>query len=385
MHGWSEFNAVSGNVSPLASIDVDVASILYTSGSTGSPKGVVLTHRNMVCGAESVASYLQNTADDVLLAVLPFSFDAGFSQLSTGFSVGASIVLLDYLLPKDVIRAAERYRATAITGVPPLWNQLATFEWPGVVRESMRYIANTGGAMPTTTLAAMRSQLPNTDVFLMYGLTESFRSSYLPPDQVEIRPTSMGKAIPNAELLVVNDDGNLCGPGEIGELVHRGALVSLGYWNDPQRTQERFRPLPNKLGGIPGVELAVWSGDLVKTDDEGYLYFIGRRDDMIKSSGYRISPTEVEDVVYKTNLVDECAAIGMPHPTIGQSIVVVYSTTSNEDVADLVIAGCKKQLPTYMVPSQVLRRKSLPRNPNGKIDRRLIAAELQSELGSDHD
>lgn len=362
------------------SIDVDVASILYTSGSTGKPKGVVLSHRNMVCGAESVANYLENSADDTILAVLPFSFDAGFSQLTTGLSVGAKVVLLNYLLPKDVVRAAEKHRATGLTGVPPLWNQLALLDWPDTVVESMRYIANTGGAMPTTTLDALRQRLPKTAPYLMYGLTEAFRSTYLPPDQVDTRPTSIGKAIPNAEILVVNDDGDLCQPGEPGELVHRGALVALGYWNDPERTKERYKPLPTKLSGVPTEELAVWSGDIVKSDEEGFLYFVGRRDDMIKSSGYRISPTEVEDIVYQSGAVEECAAIGIPDPLIGQAVVVVCRPKADcEEPADTIKAACKKHLPAYMVPAHVLCHDALPRNPNGKIDRRKISAELDTE------
>ena len=364
------------------SIDIDPAAILYTSGSTGKPKGVILSHRNLVCGAESVNAYLENSPQDVILAVLPFSFDAGFSQLTTGFAAGARVVLLNYLVPKDVIRAAERHSATTITGVPPLWNQLATLEWPDSVRQTLRCIANTGGAMPVTTLSTLREQLPQTDVFLMYGLTESFRSTYLPPEQVASRPTSMGKAIPNAEILVVNENGEQCQPGEPGELVHRGALVALGYWNDPERTAERFRPLPARIPELPNPELAVWSGDLVKTDEEGYLYFIGRRDDMIKSSGYRISPTEIEDVVYRTDLVKECAAFGLPDPMLGQSVVVAYTGNSGtSNLNDQLLAECKKALPAYMVPAEFVRLDALPRNPNGKIDRRRIAEDLRHGHG----
>ncbi|HNP35737.1 MAG TPA: acyl-CoA ligase (AMP-forming), exosortase A system-associated [Woeseiaceae bacterium] len=358
-------------------IDNDVASILYTSGSTGKPKGVVLSHRNMVAGAASVAGYIGNNAEDRILAALPFSFDAGFSQLTTGFLAGAAVILFDYLLPLDVLKVAARHGATGLTAVPPLWNQLVKLEWPGEVRQSLRYIANTGGAMPTATLKKLRAQLPDTKVFLMYGLTESFRSTYLAPDQVDKRPTSIGKAIPNAQILVVRDDGSHCAPGEPGELVHRGALVSLGYWNDPERTARRFKPLPGKASELPFEEMTVWSGDTVYADDEGYLYFVGRKDDMIKSSGYRISPSEVEEAVFGSGCVSECAAIGVPHPDIGQAIVVIAcGTNPGEQASAEILVACRAALPNFMVPAQIVWRDKLPKNPNGKIDRKLLAEEL---------
>ena len=290
-----------------------MAAILYTSGSTGNPKGVVLSHRNMVAGADSVSTYLENTPNDRILAVLPFSFDAGFSQMTTAFTVGASCFLMDYLLPRDVIRAVAKYRISGLGGVPPLWVQLAQLEWSQEAVNSLRYFTNTGGAMPTATLADLRASLPNSKPYLMYGLTEAFRSTYLPPAEVDNRPGSMGKAIPNAEIMVVREDGTPCEPNEPGELVHRGALVSLGYWNDPARTAERFKPAPSQPAGIPIPELAVWSGDTVRADEDGFLYFIGRKDDMIKTSGYRVSPSEVEEVIHKTEQAVDVAALGIPH------------------------------------------------------------------------
>ncbi|MCH9004550.1 MAG: acyl-CoA ligase (AMP-forming), exosortase A system-associated [Proteobacteria bacterium] len=383
---WAELiNIQSVTPRPARRIDTDVAAILYTSGSTGKPKGVVLSHRNMVAGALSVASYIENEPNDVILAVLPFSFDAGFSQMTTAFSSGASVVLIDYLFPTDIPKMAAKYAATGLTGVPPLWNQLSRLEWPKEAMESLRYIANTGGAMPTATLTSLRKRLPRTKVFLMYGLTESFRSTYLPPEEIDNRPTSIGKVIPNAEVLVVNDDGNICGPGEPGELVHRGALVSLGYWNDKEKTAERFRPAPCQADGLPLREIAVWSGDTVVTDEEGFLFFVGRKDDMIKSSGYRISPTEVEEVIYATRLVNECAAIGLPHRDLGQAVVIVCQTDNpNDAIQDALINACKENLPNYMVPADVLMIDALPRNPNGKIDRKALSAEY-AQLFSDPD
>lgn len=369
-------------------IDGDVAAILYTSGSTGKPKGVVLSHRNMVVGGKSVASYLENGPQDALLAALPLSFDAGFSQLTTGFHAGARVVLLNYLMPRDVLKALEQERITGLTAVPPLYIQLTRLAWPAGIGEHLRYFANTGGRLPRDTLAALRARLPRTKAFLMYGLTEAFRSTYLPPEEIDRRPDSIGKAIPNAEILVLREDGSPCAPEEPGELVHRGALVALGYWNDPEKTAERFRPLPASLAGrdsglvIP--ELAVYSGDTVRADADGFLYFIGRRDEMIKTSGYRVSPTEVEEVLYATGRVGECAAFGIEHDSLGQAIQVIATSPDggDADVAAL-LAECRKRMPAYMVPHGIAMCPGpLPRNPNGKIDRKKLADEWLRRAGA---
>jgi acyl-CoA ligase (AMP-forming) (exosortase A-associated) len=359
-------------------IDTDMASILYTSGSTGKPKGVVLSHRNMVTGAHSVASYLGNTPEDRLLAVLPFSFDYGFSQLSTAFSVGATVVLLEYLLPRDVVRAVARERITGVAGVPPLWIQLAEVPWPDGVGSHLRYMTNSGGAMPRATLTRLRACSPGTRFFLMYGLTEAFRSTFLPPEEAESRSDSIGKAIPNAEILVLRPDGTPCDANEPGELVHRGSLVALGYWNDPAKTAERFKPIPARQPGLVIPELAVWSGDTVRRDEDGYLYFVGRRDEMIKSSGYRVSPTEVEEAVYATGLVVDAVATGAAHPRVGQAIVVIASPAAGKPAdSDALLTALRQALPNYMVPQVVLWREDLPRNPNGKFDRPRLAAEVK--------
>lgn len=360
-------------------IDQDMAAILYTSGSTGRPKGVVLSHRNLVAGAESVSQYLENTSEDRILSVLPLSFDYGLSQLTTAFRVGACAVLMNYLLPRDVIRAVERERITGLAAVPALWVQLAQLDWPEGITDHLRYITNSGGHMPRPTLDALRGKLPRTRPYLMYGLTEAFRSTYLSPEEVDRRPDSMGKAIPNAEILVVRDDGSPCAPGEEGELVHRGVHVALGYWNDPEKTAERYKPAPGQLAGLVTPELAVWSGDTVKQDEEGYLYFVGRRDEMIKTSGYRVSPSEVEEVVYATGLVKEVAATGAPHPTLGQAVVLVVYAETADGVGEALLNLCKQKLPTFMVPGHVeVRTTPLPRNPNGKIDRKHLAGELDN-------
>jgi acyl-CoA ligase (AMP-forming) (exosortase A-associated) len=378
---WRQFTSTSRRAAHRV-IDTDMTSIFYTSGSTGKPKGVVLSHRNMSVGAQSVASYLANTPDDRLLAALPLSFDYGFSQLSTAFKVGASVTLIDYLFPRDVLRALARDAITGLAGVPPLWFQLAGLDWPDEATRSLRYITNSGGAMPRATLDALRARLPRAKVFLMYGLTEAFRSTYLPPEQVERRPDSIGKAIPHAEILVLRADGSPCAPDEPGELVHRGALVSLGYWNDRERTAERFKPY-TAVDGLALPENAVWSGDQVRADAEGYLYFVGRKDDMIKTSGYRVSPTEVEEILYRTGHVAEAAAVGVPHATLGQAIVaVLVEARAGERANEEILAACRQHLPNYMVPLALRWRASLPRNPNGKIDRRSLAAEHKELFAS---
>lgn len=375
---WDELIEAAGErMRSRRPIDVDVAGILYTSGSTGKPKGVVLTHRNIVEGARSVSSYLENTPEDRILAVLPLSFDYGLSQLTTAFLVGATVILHNYLLPQDVVRMLGREQVTGLAAVPPLWIQLAGLDWPAQAAERLRYFTNSGGAMPTATLAELRKRAPGAKPYLMYGLTEAFRSTYLPPEEVDRRPTSMGKAIPNAEILVVREDGTECAPGEPGELVHRGALVSLGYWNDPEKTAERFKPVPGKRKELVLTELAVWSGDTVRRDEEGFLYFVSRRDEMIKTSGYRVSPTEVEEVIYNTGLVREAAAFGVEHPALGQAIILVALPADGKPTdTDALLEACKAHLPAYMLPHRIdWVEQSLPRNANGKIDRKALASE----------
>lgn len=370
-------------------IDTDMVAILYTSGSTGRPKGVVLSHRNMVAGAKSVASYLENNGQDTLLAALPLSFDAGFSQLTTAFHVGARVVLLNYLMPRDVLKSMEREGVTGLTAVPPLYIQLAQLEWPQAIGEKLRYFANTGGRMPRETLTLLRQRVPKALPFLMYGLTEAFRSTYLPPEEVDRRPDSIGKAIPNAEILVLREDGSPCAPHEPGELVHRGALVGMGYWNDAEKTAERYKLLaPDAPGRQPGLQLpeyAVFSGDNVRQDEEGFLYFIGRRDEMMKTSGYRVSPTEVEEVLYATRMVGECVAFGVDHDVLGHAIQVIATPIDSTRAIDLIAlySECKARMPAYMVPAHIdVRNGPLPRNPNGKIDRKLLATEWAERRGA---
>jgi len=230
--------------------------------------------------------------------------------------------------------------------------------------------------MPSELLQKLRALFPKAEPYLMYGLTEAFRSTYLPPAEVDRIPDSIGKAIPNAEILVVRADGTECEPDEPGELVHRGPLVTLGYWKDPERTRERFKPAPGQPPGLPHPEIAVWSGDVVTRDADGYLYFVGRNDDMIKTSGYRVSPTEIEEVAFASGLVSEAAAIGVPDDKLGQSIVVIAKPLDARTRTDDLLAAYRTKLPAFMVPAQVIWQDDLPRNPNGKIDRPFLRARF---------
>ncbi|WP_194910780.1 acyl-CoA ligase (AMP-forming), exosortase A system-associated [Catenulispora rubra] len=377
---WGEVEAAEPSPVPdgAAVIDQDIAALMYTSGSTGSPKGVVLSHRNMLTGAASVAGYLGHRPDDVVLALLPFSFDAGFSQLTTGLIAGAHVVLANHLVAADVVRLCERHQVTALTCVPPLWLQLVAQEWPREATARLRYFANTGGRMPKAVLARLREIFPQAAPYLMYGLTEAFRSSYLDPAEAHRRPDSIGKAIPNAELLVVRPDGTLCDPGEHGELVHRGALVAQGYWRDPERTAARFRPVPGADGAFP-PEIAVWSGDTVYRDEEGFLYFVGRDDEMIKTSGYRVSPTEIEEAAYATGLVREAVALGVPDELLGQRVVLAVAMADPAALSEALSKALAKELPAYMLPTHVEVLEQLPRSVNGKFDRVGLRRILEEE------
>jgi acyl-CoA ligase (AMP-forming) (exosortase A-associated) len=346
-----------------------LAAILYTSGSTGKPKGVMLSHANLWLGATSVAHYLALERDDVVLAVLPLSFDYGQNQLLSAWYGGASAVPLDYLTPRDVTKACARHSVTTLAAVPPLWVQLVEQDWPAEAVASMRRLTNSGGALTVDLVEALRRLFPQARLFPMYGLTEAFRSTYLDPSLVDTHPTSMGKAIPFAEILVVGDDGRVTSAGEEGELVHCGPLVAKGYWRDEARTAERFRPAPpqSRYGGT-----AVWSGDRVVRDADGLLYFVGRRDAMIKSAGNRISPQEIEDAALATGLVAEAVAVGVKDERLGQAVLLVVRGSGDEEG---LRAALKRDLPNFMQPQQIRWVDRMPLNPNGKIDRAALTAE----------
>lgn len=351
-----------------------LAAILYTSGSTGRPKGVMLSHANLWLGAISVAQYLKVTPDDRVLGVLPLSFDYGQNQLFSTWAAGGRVIPLDYLTARDVIKAVDRHDATSIAGVPPLWTQLLEAEWPDAVAGRIRRLTNSGGALTIGMVRGLRARFPGADLYPMYGLTEAFRSTYLDPALVDAHPESMGRAIPFAEIMVVRPDGTRAAPGEAGELVHAGPLVAQGYWQDAERTALRFRPAPDfsTYGGR-----AVFSGDTVVEGEDGLLRFVGRDDEMIKSSGNRISPTEVEEAVLAGGEAVEAVALGVPDDRLGQAVVVIAVARGDAAAAEVDLrARLKRDLPVFMQPARYVWRDALPRNANGKLDRSGLKAEM---------
>ncbi|MDO9364256.1 MAG: acyl-CoA ligase (AMP-forming), exosortase A system-associated [Sphingopyxis sp.] len=355
----------------------DLAAILYTSGSTGRPKGVMLSHANLWLGAESVASYLKIVPEDRVLGVLPLSFDYGQNQLLSSWYAGAAVAPLDYLTARDVVKAVARHKVTTLAGVPPLWVQLVEAEWPVEIAAHLRRLTNSGGALTPLLIDAMRRTFPKADVYPMYGLTEAFRSTYLEPKFVADHPTSMGRAIPHAEILVCRRDGTITADEEAGELVHCGPLVAKGYWRDAERTAERFKPAPraSKYAGM-----AVWSGDTVRRDANHLLYFVGRDDAMIKTAGNRVSPTEVEDVAVASGLVFDAVAFGVPDERIGAAIILIVRGKDGIADEDALAAYLRQNLPNFMQPQAIEWRDALPRNPNGKLDRVAIAADWAKQV-----
>jgi acyl-CoA ligase (AMP-forming) (exosortase A-associated) len=361
---------------PATAIGEDLAAILYTSGSTGSPKGVMLSHRNLLAGARIVRTYLGIGPDERILSVLPFSFDYGLNQLLTAVEQRATLVLCEFRLGDDLVRALSRYRITGLAGVPTIW-ALLTRAAPTLARTPLphlRYITNSGGAVPTATVRRLRQLLPDTRIFLMYGLTEAFRSTFLPPEEVDRRPASIGKAIPECEVFPVTPDGRRARPGEPGILVHRGPTVSLGYWNRPEDTARVLRPNP-LLPASRGGDIVCWSGDLVVQDEEGYLTFVARDDSMIKSSGYRISPSEVEEVLMAAGGLREVAVIGLPDEWIGQKVHAVAVMDSRPVDTAAILREAASRLPFYMVPKSMELVGALPTTPNGKVDYKRLVAE----------
>ena len=365
-----------------------LAALLYTSGSTGKPKGVMVSHQNLVLGAQSVNQYLSITPEDRLLAVLPFSFDYGLNQLISAVAAGACCVLFEYLFPQDVVHAIEEHQITGLAGVPTLWMQLTGAEWPEGAADSVRYLTNSGGHLPRAVLAQLQSVFPNASPVLMYGLTEAFRSTYLPPAQIDARPDSIGSAIPNTTILVINDQLALADPEEEGELVHCGPLVTMGYWQRPEETTAVFRPLPEAIAqqlNLPSDEPVVWSGDRVRQDKDGYLYFLGRRDAMIKTSGYRVSSEEIEEALFAHEYVDAVAAVGIADEKLGQAIVICVTPSdlgkelSEQTLRKALLLHCRHHLPSYLIPKAIYFFAQLPHNPNGKIDRKQLAAMFSDE------
>jgi acyl-CoA ligase (AMP-forming) (exosortase A-associated) len=352
-------------------IEKDLAAILYTSGSTGKPKGVMLSHGQVMAGSAIVSDYLGITSSERIIGVLPLSFDAGLNQLMTAVQQGGTYVPMTFTFAREIVKTLEREQITGMAGVPTLWSLMtqpnSTLERTPLAH--LRYITNTGGRMPQSILGDLRRLLPSTKIFLMYGLTEAFRSTYLPPEELDRRPDSMGKAIPNTEILVVSEKGERCAPGEVGELVHRGPTVSMGYWGQADLTAKVLRPHPFSPAELGDSEKVCYSGDLVKMDDEGFLYFVGRRDNMIKCSGYRVSPTEVEEILFQSGKLREAGVIGIGDPVLGQAIKAYVVPRDGESVnAEVLQSFCAERMPRYMVPKIVEVIESLPKTASGKLD-----------------
>lgn len=352
-------------------LEDDLAALMYTSGSTGPPKGVMLTHRNIILGARSVSCYLENTPEDRVMGLLPMSFDYGMNQLTTMCLVGGTLVLQPVPMAAEIVKTLVEQRVTGLGGIPPIWNDLVRFlQSQPTELPNLRYVTNSGGAIPRNILSAMPDVFSQAKIYLMYGLTEAFRSTYLEPEMFHEKMGSMGKAIPHAEVFVVDHEKGLCGPDEPGELLHRGGLISKGYWGQPEKTNDKIKPCKH-LEHLIDDEKVLYSGDIVKRDADGYLWFVSRDDAMIKSNGVRISPTEVEESIYRSNLIEHSVAFGVADEVKGQVVHVAVSTLDDRPLAeDELLLFCRQHMPPYMVPHRIHHWKGeMPRTGSGKIDR----------------
>ena len=386
---WQEMKRQAcGERCDVAGTGEDIACLIYTSGSTGWPKGVVVPHRTLVEGAKIVSSYLEITSEDVLLSVLPFNFDYGLNQATSSVMAGAELVLHRFFLAKDLLNVLERERITGFAGMNPIWVKVFDQRYGGQGEgdfDHLRYITNSGGKVPRSIVQKMQSFFPKTKIYLMYGLTEAFRSTFLPPEELNRRPDSIGKAIPNVEVFVVNDRGEVCAPGVAGELVHRGALVTRGYWNDTERTRKVFRGNPMLTGQEHLNEVVVYSGDLVRMDEEGYLYFVSRRDEMIKTSGYRVSPTEVEEILIEIPGVRDTVVFGRELENGDQAIVAVVEPSTGDVDEKRMKQEAGRRLPGYMVPHEIHFEKEFRKTANGKVDRSYIKKKWLDLEGEKHE
>jgi len=356
-------------VAPRPKVGLDPAQIVYTSGSTGLPKGVTVTHANLLVAAETVIGYLGITANDRIASILPFSFVYGMSQVLCAVGSGATLVIERSPLASQLVAELRARDVTVLAAVPPLWQQLLNVAaFRDELVPSLRVVTNAGGHLPVPVVRALRRAQPHARLFLMYGLTEVLRSTFLPPEEVDRRPDSMGRAIPGAEVLVLRDDLTPCEPGEVGELVHRGSTVTLGYWNDPEETARVFRPHPLRPAGAPDAERVVFSGDLVRRDAEGWLYFVGRSQRMIKTLGYRVSPDEIATVLYASGEVAECIITSEPDEARGERIVAHVVLAGSGSSLERLRRYAGVELPRHMQPARFDIRESLPRLPSGKHD-----------------
>ena len=359
----------------MAGIDIDLAMLVYTSGSTGFPKGVMMTHQNVVAAATSITTYLESREDDVVLNVLPISFDYGLYQVLMSMKVGARLVLeKSFAFPRAILDRAIAEKATGLPLVPTMASLILQMKdlVPGSLPD-LRYITNTAAALPPAHIEALQALFPTTRLYSMYGLTECKRCTYLPPEQLKHRIGSVGIPIPGTEAFVVDEHGQEVPRGETGELVIRGAHVMKGYWQNEQATAKALRPGPHPWENV------LYTGDLFRRDDEGFLYFVGRKDDIIKTRGEKVSPKEVEAVLHALDGVAEAAVIGVPDPILGAALKAVVCLRAGATLTDRdVIRHCAKNLEDFMVPKFVVFVDTLPKTDTGKVSRRAVAEELEA-------
>ncbi len=347
---------------PRCNIDLDLACLIYTSGTTGEPKGVMSDHSNVVFASGSIIEYLGCREDDVVINVLPLSFDYGLYQLLMTFRCGGTLVLENsFAYPTAILQTMERERVTGLPGVPTLFAMLLQMDLAQFDLTSLRYITNTAAALPPSHITELRKKFPGVAIYSMYGLTETKRTLYLPPEWLDRKPGSVGIAIPGTEVWIEDEQGRRLGPGEVGELVVRGRHVMRGYWESPEATALRFRP-----GPIPGERLC-YTGDLFRMDEDGFMYFVGRKDDIIKSRGEKVAPKEVENVLHALDGVVEAAVVGVPDPILGQAIKAVIVRARPDLTETNVLAHCRAHLEDYMLPRWIEFRDSLPKSPSGKV------------------
>lgn len=379
--GWKDVLTTQPTTQPSTySISIDLATIIYTSGSTGNPKGVMCAHNNMIAAATSIIQYLEHVETDVILNVLPLAFDYGLYQLLMTFEVGATLVLeRGFAFPYKAIALMQREGVTGLPGVPTVFSlllglkDLAKHPLP-----RLRYVSNTAAALPVSHILELRNAFPHAKLFSMYGLTECKRVAYLPPEELDRRPGSVGKAIPDTEVFVVDEQDQPVGPDVIGELVVRGPHVMRGYWEAPEETAKRYRPIMSS-NGLP-AETWLYSGDLFRTDADGFLYFVGRKDDIIKSRGEKVAPKEIEHVVYAIDGVQDVAVVGVPDPILGQAIKVFVAPRLGHVLDERAIRDhCKRHLEDFMQPKYIEIRQELPKGGTGKIDKKALMAEAEPE------
>ncbi len=368
--GWSDIINQSYSIQPINIIDADIAAIIYTSGSTGEPKGVTLTHRNMVTACHSINGYLENTDQEKILCALPLSFDYGLYQVFMSIAKGATLILENnFLLPLSILKRIETHRITALPCVPSMVTML---DEAARIKQydlsSVRYVTNTGAALSGTHIDLLKTLLPKARIFSMYGLTECKRCTYLPPDEIHHKPNSVGKAIPNTEIYVIDEQGQRLPPFVVGQLIVRGSTVMRGYWNKPEATAKRL-----KEGEIPG-EKVLHTGDYGYLDNEGYFYFQGRIDEMLKSRGIKVSPKEIEDLLYALNDIREAAVIGADNKTTRETEIYLFTSLHEQSVmtTQSILAYCKSNLEKEKVPHHIAILNALPKGHNGKIDKKQL-------------